>query len=110
MLFLLFDRLQILKEKLKSLCLFLLKQKFYYFEESFYENLIIPLIFLLGVFVLFHPQFNIYDLILSLLCYIMYFTIENPDIKLLNEVTLIDPNLLILANIDWNWAVKPSLA
>ncbi len=49
---------------------------------------IIPLIFLLGVFVLFHPQFNIYDLILSLLCYIMYFTIENPDIKLLNEVTL----------------------
>ena len=37
---------------------------------------IIPLIFLLGVFVLFHPQFNIYDLILSLLCYIMYFTIS----------------------------------
>ena len=41
--------------------------------------IIIPLIIGLGLFVMFHPQFNIYDLILTLLCYLMYFTIENPD-------------------------------
>ena len=49
---------------------------------------IIPLIIGLGVFVMFHPEFNIYDLILCLLCYLMYFTIENPDVKMLNELTL----------------------
>ena len=30
----------------------------------------------------------IYDLIIALLCYIMYFTIENPDIKLVNKLNL----------------------
>lgn len=35
---------------------------------------------------MFHPQFNIYDLILSLLCYLMYFTIENPDMKMIVEL------------------------
>lgn len=49
---------------------------------------IIPLIFFLGVFVLFHPEFNIYDLILSLLCYLMYFTIENPDVKMITQLEL----------------------
>lgn len=49
---------------------------------------IIPIILLLGLFVMFHPQFNIYDLILSLLCYLMYFTIENPDIKMISELEL----------------------
>ncbi len=49
---------------------------------------IIPIILFLGIFVLFHPQFNIYDLILSLLCYLMYFTIENPDLKLLSQMEL----------------------
>ena len=53
---------------------------------------IIPIIFLLGLFVMFHPQFNIYDLILSLLCYLMYFTIENPDIKLISELELAKEN------------------
>ena len=37
--------------------------------------IIIPLIIGLGFFVMFHPEFNIYDLILCLLCYLMYFTI-----------------------------------
>lgn len=32
------------------------------------------------------PGIIIYDLILALMCYIMYFTIENPDIKMLDEV------------------------
>lgn len=50
--------------------------------------IIIPLILLLGVFVMFHPEFNIYDLILCLLCYLMYFTIENPDVKMLEQVDL----------------------
>lgn len=49
---------------------------------------IIPIMLLLGLFVMFHPQFNIYDLILSLLCYLMYFTIENPDIKMISELEL----------------------
>lgn len=49
---------------------------------------IIPIMLLLGLFVMFHPQFNIYDLILSLLCYLMYFTIENPDIKMISELKL----------------------
>ena len=30
----------------------------------------------------------IYDFVLAILCYIMYFTIENPDLKMLNEVEL----------------------
>ncbi len=49
---------------------------------------IIPIMLLLGLFVMIHPQFNIYDLILSLLCYLMYFTIENPDIKMISELEL----------------------
>ncbi len=59
------------------------------FDKRYYAiYFIIPLIFLLGIFVLFQPQFNIYDLILSLLCYLMYFTIENPDVKMLTEVEI----------------------
>ena len=50
--------------------------------------IIIPLIICLGIFVMFHPEFNIYDLILCLLCYLMYFTIENPDLKMLNQMEL----------------------
>lgn len=53
---------------------------------------IIPLIFLLGLFVMYHPQFNIYDLILSLLCYLMYFTIENPDMKMIEELNVAKDN------------------
>ncbi len=57
------------------------------YDKRYYAiYFIIPLIFLLGIFVMFHPQFNIYDLILSLLCYLMYFTIENPDMKMIVEL------------------------
>ena len=59
------------------------------YDKRYYSiYIIIPLIIALGVFVMFHPEFNIYDLILCLLCYLMYFTIENPDMKMLNEMTL----------------------
>lgn len=50
--------------------------------------IIIPLIFILGIFVKIHPEFNIYDLILCLLCYLMYFTIENPDMKMIQQLEL----------------------
>ena len=59
------------------------------YDKRYYSiYIIIPLIIALGTFVMFHPEFNIYDLILCLLCYLMYFTIENPDMKMLNEMTL----------------------
>lgn len=50
--------------------------------------IIIPLTILLGIFVMVYPEFNIYDLILCLLCYLMYFTIENPDVKMLAQMAL----------------------
>lgn len=50
--------------------------------------IILPLIIGLGIFVVFHPEFNVYDLILCLLCYLMYFTIENPDLKIVEELSL----------------------
>ena len=57
------------------------------FDKRYYAiYIIIPLIFLLGLFVMLHPEFNIYDLILTLLCYLMYFTIENPDIKMIEQL------------------------
>jgi len=57
------------------------------FDKRYYAiYMIIPLIFLLGLFVMFHPEFNIYDLILCLLCYLMYFTIENPDMKMIEKL------------------------
>ena len=42
--------------------------------------------FLYTISLLF-PGILIYDLLLVILCYIMYFTIENPDIKLLDELS-----------------------
>lgn len=57
------------------------------FDKRYYAiYVIIPLVFILGLFVMFHPEFNIYDLILCLLCYLMYFTIENPDLKMISQL------------------------
>lgn len=42
----------------------------------------------LFLFTIFVPGMIIYDLVLALMCYIMYFTIENPDVKMLNEMHL----------------------
>lgn len=57
-----------------------------YDKRYFSIYIIIPLIILLGIFVMFNPEFNIYDLILCLLCYLMYFTIENPDLKIIRQL------------------------
>ncbi len=46
--------------------------------------IVIPLYFITIAF----PGFIIYDLILALMCYIMYFTIENPDVKMLEQVSI----------------------
>ena len=63
------------------------------FDKRYYSIfIIIPIIFLLGLFVLYHPEFNIYDLILCLLCYLMYFTIENPDLKTIIELNMAKEN------------------
>ena len=50
--------------------------------------LILPIMGILIVFTLIFPGIIIYDLALALLCYIMYFTIENPDAKMINELEL----------------------
>lgn len=36
----------------------------------------------------FFKALIIYDVAMALFCYVMYFSIENPDIKMLNEITL----------------------
>lgn len=50
---------------------------------------IFTILFIMGVlflFTLIFPGMIIYDLVLALLCYIMYFTIENPDLNMLKEI------------------------
>ena len=34
------------------------------------------------------PQLIFYDVVLAIFCYIMYFTLENPDVKLINQLEL----------------------
>lgn len=48
--------------------------------------LVFLLLVVLYFFSLLIPGMIIYDLVLALMCYIMYFTIENPDMKMLDEV------------------------
>ena len=59
-----------------------------YDKRYFAIYIIIPIIILLGFFVMLRPEFNIYDLILSLLCYLMYFTIENPDAQMVEQINI----------------------
>ena len=49
---------------------------------------ILSLIILLYVVSILFPGIIIYDLILALLCYIMYFTIENPDVKMIQALDI----------------------
>ncbi len=57
-------------------------------DKRFYTTFIITvmMILLYTLSILFRGLI-IYDLILALLCYIMYFTIENPDMKMIKELT-----------------------
>ena len=50
--------------------------------------LILILMVVLYIVTLIFPGMIIYDLVLALLCYIMYFTIENPDIKMIEQLNL----------------------
>ena len=50
--------------------------------------IILPLIGFFAVLTAIFPGIIIYDLIIVMLCYIMYFTIENPDIKLLEQMEI----------------------
>lgn len=59
------------------------------FDKRYLPIFIILLI--LGIFyilTIWFPGIIIYDLILALLCYIMYFTIENPDMKMIEQLNL----------------------
>ena len=47
---------------------------------------IIPLLGILCILTLIFPGIIIYDMILVLLCYVMYFTIENPDVKMIEQL------------------------
>ena len=47
------------------------------------------ILFIMGflfIFTIIFPGMIIYDVVLALLCYIMYFTIENPDLNMLKEI------------------------
>jgi len=48
--------------------------------------LVLVIMGFLFMFTLLFPGMIIYDLVLALMCYIMYFTIENPDMNMLKEL------------------------
>ncbi len=50
--------------------------------------IILPLMLVFYCLTLMFPGIIIYDLILAILCYIMFFTIENPDLKLVRQLEL----------------------
>lgn len=61
--------------------------KFFSKDKRYYSVFFI--IFFLGFLMLLTlliPGIIIYDISLTLMCYIMYFTIENPDVKMLNQM------------------------
>ena len=47
---------------------------------------IIPLMVFGYLLTIFVPQIIVYDIIITVFCYIIFFTIENPDMKLLKEL------------------------
>ena len=56
-------------------------------DKRYYAIFIIIPIMVLGYLTtIFIPNMIIYDVIITIFCYILYFTIENPDMKLLEEV------------------------
>lgn len=57
-------------------------------DKRYYSifSIIVVVMVLYPITIIF-KGFIIYDLVLALLCYIMYFTIENPDIKMIEEVS-----------------------
>lgn len=49
---------------------------------------IFVIIAFLAILIFFFPGIIIYDVALALLCYLMYFTIENPDLKMIAELNI----------------------
>ena len=49
---------------------------------------IVPMMTLFCFLIMLFPGIILYDIIMAILCYVMYFTIENPDVKLINELEL----------------------
>ena len=61
----------------------------YKHDKRYYAVFFISFIFVFVVILTkLLPGIILYDVAIAFLCYIMYFTIENPDIKMLNEMTL----------------------
>ena len=50
--------------------------------------ILLPFLGVLALFTIMFPGIIMYDLIITLMCYVMYFTIENPDLKVINELEL----------------------
>ena len=50
--------------------------------------ILLPLVGLFGFLTIIFPGIILYDLIIVFICYIMYFTIENPDLKMLKEMQM----------------------
>lgn len=58
-------------------------------DKRYYSIFLI--LFMMGILYVISLNFKgfiIYDLIMALLCYIMYFTIENPDLKMIAELNV----------------------
>ena len=58
-------------------------------DKRYYSVFLIVLVlFMSFLLTIWLPQMIIYDIALALLCYIMYFTIENPDVRLLEQAEI----------------------
>lgn len=58
-------------------------------DKRYYAVFLISLVFVIIVILTkLLPGIILYDVAIALLCYIMYFTIENPDVKMLSEVNI----------------------
>ena len=58
-------------------------------DKRYYAVFLISLMLVLSIiFTRLFPGMIIYDVAFAMLCYIMYFTIENPDVKMLEEVKI----------------------
>lgn len=59
-----------------------------YDKRYFPIYFIIPLMIILYLLTYYFPQMILYDFVLAILCYSMFFTIANPDMKLISELNI----------------------
>lgn len=73
-------------------CLMTLSMVVTLFNIKKFDRRYITIFLVLGMLALFYfltlyfPALIIYDFILAILCYTMYFTIENPDLRMINQL------------------------